>query len=194
MQYLPCQIAIIGTGIVGIATAYYLAKIHELTDIVLIDRNQPMTFTSAQSGENYRNWWPHPTMVAFTNRSIDLLEDIATESENLINMNRRGYSLVTRNTDIDEIVTQLHAGLEDTADDLIRYHTSGASPQYQPPVDPDWESAPSGVDILQNQDLIRRIFPSYAQDIQTVIHIRRAVTSVASNWACTCWRRLKEVK
>ena len=173
MKYSSCQIAIIGTGIVGIATAYYLAKNHGLTDIVLIDRNQPMTFTSAQSGESYRNWWPHPVMVAFTNRSIDLLEDIATESNNLIKMNRRGYSLVTRNTDIDEIIKQLHAGLGATADDLIRYHTSSASPQYQSPVDPDWESAPSGVDILQNQGLIRRIFPSYALDIQTVIHIRR---------------------
>lgn len=173
MEYSSFQIAIIGTGIVGIATAYYLAKNHDLTDIVLIDRSQPMTFTSAQSGENYRNWWPHPTMVAFTNRSIDLLEDIATESDNLINMNRRGYSLVTRNTNIDEIITQLHAGLGDTANDLIRYHTSGESLQYQPPVHQDWESAPSGVDILQNQDLIRRTFPSYAPDIQTVIHIRR---------------------
>jgi len=75
VKYSSCQIAIIGTGIVGIATAYYLAKNRGLTDIVLIDRNQPMTFTSAQSGENYRNWWPHPVMVAFTNRSIDLLED-----------------------------------------------------------------------------------------------------------------------
>ncbi len=173
MEYSSFQIAIIGTGIVGIATAYYLAKNHDLTDIVLIDRSQPMTFTSAQSGENYRNWWPHPTMVAFTNRSIDLLEDIATESDNLINMNRRGYSLVTRNTNIDEIITQLNAGLGDTANDLIRYHTSGESLQYQPPVHQDWESAPSGVDILQNQDLIRRTFPYYAPDIQTVIHIRR---------------------
>ena len=173
VKYSSCQIAIIGTGIVGIATAYYLAKHHKVTDIVLIDRSQPMSFTSAQSGENYRNWWPHPTMVAFTNRSIDLLEDIANKSDNLINMNRRGYSLVTRNTNIDEIVKQLHLGLGDSADDLIRYHTSGASPQYHPPVDPDWESAPSGVDILKHQDLIRRTFPSYAQDIQTVIHIRR---------------------
>ena len=130
MKYSSCQIAIIGTGIVGIATAYYLAKNHGLTDTVLIDRNQPMTFTSAQSGENYRNWWPHPIMVAFTNRSIDLLEDIATETNNRINMSRRGYSLVTRTTDIDEIVNQLHAGLGTTANDLTRYHTSSASRQY----------------------------------------------------------------
>lgn len=52
-----------------------------------------MALTSAQSGENYRNWWPHPTMVAFTNRSIDLMEEIAKDSgNNIINMNRRGTS------------------------------------------------------------------------------------------------------
>jgi len=49
VNYSSCQIAIIGTGIVGIATAYYLAKHHKVTDIVLIDRSQPMNFTSGAS-------------------------------------------------------------------------------------------------------------------------------------------------
>lgn len=72
MANKTADVAIIGTGIVGIATAYFLAKNHGVRNIVLIDRDQPMYFTSAQSGENYRNWWPHPSMVALTNRSIDL--------------------------------------------------------------------------------------------------------------------------
>ncbi|MDB0014188.1 FAD-dependent oxidoreductase [Alphaproteobacteria bacterium] len=72
MQYLPCQIAIIGTGIVGIATAYYLAKNHGLTDIVLIDRNQPMTFTSAQSGENYRR------SVHYTTDTNNIVESLSS--------------------------------------------------------------------------------------------------------------------
>ena len=86
------HVAIIGTGIIGIATAYYLATRQGITDVLLIDAGPPMAFTSAQSGENYRNWWPHPSMVDFTNRSIDLLEDLARESGNRINMNRRGYA------------------------------------------------------------------------------------------------------
>lgn len=45
------KIAIIGTGIIGIATAYYLAKSHGRADVTLIDKGQPMTFTSAQSGK-----------------------------------------------------------------------------------------------------------------------------------------------
>ena len=167
------KVAIIGAGITGISTAYYLAKRHGITDVLLIDAGQPMAFTSAQSGENYRNWWPHPSMVAFTNHSIDLLEEVANDSNNRINMNRRGYALATRNTGIHELLGQLHAGLGDTADDLLRFHTTASSTSYAPPISADWQSAPIGVDIMQNQDLIRSTFPSYAPDIQTVVHIRR---------------------
>ncbi len=173
MVSLSAEIAIIGTGNTGIATAYYLAKNHNVSNIILIDRDSPMSFTSAQSGENYRNWWPQPTMVAFTNRSIDLLEEIARNSNNRINMNRRGYSLATRNTNIDELVSQLHDGLGDNAANLLRYHNGKDAPSYQRPIKPDWQNVPDGVDILQNQQLIRTTFPSYSQDIQTVIHIRR---------------------
>ncbi len=66
------HVAIIGTGIIGIATAYYLATRQGITDVLLMDVGQPMAFTSAQSGENYRNWWPHPSMVDFTNRGMGL--------------------------------------------------------------------------------------------------------------------------
>lgn len=173
MTNKTADVAIIGTGIVGIATAYFLAKNHGVRNIVLIDRDQPMYFTSAQSGENYRNWWPHPSMVALTNRSIDLLEAIARESGNRINMNRRGYSLATRETNIDQIIQELHNGLGEAAAHDIRYHENATSASYQPPIAADWETAPRGVDVLRNQTLIRKTFPSYADDIQSIIHIRR---------------------
>lgn len=164
---------VIGTGIIGIATAYYLARSRNQPKIVLVDRDQPMAFTSAQSGENYRNWWPHPAMVAFTNRSIDLMEDIARDSDNRINMNRRGYALATRGSDIDAIVAQLHDGLGDEAGRLLRYHTKDAAPTYASFDKPDWQGVPNGVDILRNRALIRDRFPSYDRQVETVIHIRR---------------------
>ena len=165
---------VIGTGIIGIATAYFLAKNHGQTQITLIDRDQPMAFTSAQSGENYRNWWPHPAMVAFTNRSIDLMEEIARDSGNRINMNRRGYALATRETDIDDLVAQLHDGLGDTANHLLRYHSNPSSESYARFDSPDWQGVPEGVDIVQNQTLIRDRFAAYDSEVRTVIHIRRA--------------------
>ncbi|NND92035.1 MAG: FAD-binding oxidoreductase [Granulosicoccus sp.] len=167
------DVAIVGCGSIGLATAYYLACNHGVTRIGLIDCGQPMAFTSAQSGENYRNWWPHPSMVAFSNRSIDLLERIALDTQNRINMNRRGYALATRRNDIDDLVQQLHEGLGDEADALLRYHDDTTAQHYQRATGPHWQGVAPGVDILRNQDLIRATFPSYSTDIRTLIHVRR---------------------
>ncbi len=55
-----------------------------------------MSYTSAQSGDNYRNWWPHPVMTAFTNASIDELDRLAHDTDNVFNMTRGGYVLASR--------------------------------------------------------------------------------------------------
>ncbi|KZK84520.1 D-amino acid dehydrogenase small subunit [Pseudovibrio sp. Ad13] len=173
MTQHSAEVAIIGAGIAGIATAYYLAEHHNITNMLLIEQGQPMAFTSAQSGENYRNWWPHPSMVDFTNHSIDLMEKIARDSNNRLHMNRRGYALATRRTQVDDLVEQVRYGYDNKHDDLIRFHGSSDSVSYKFAEKPDWESAPDGVDVMQNQDLIRRAFPSFSEEIQTVLHIRR---------------------
>ena len=167
------EIAIVGAGIAGIATAYYLCTRYAKTNVVLIDLRQPMSFTSAQSGENYRNWWPHQTMIEFTNHSIDLMEEIAKDTSNIFNMTRRGYVLATRKDNIDELIAQLHIGQEGDSD-LIRFHDHSFSNSYQPPVSADWRTAPVGVDVLNHKSLIRKIFPSFDNTISHVLHIRRA--------------------
>ena len=167
------SVAIIGMGIVGIAVAYYLARDHEYKKITLIDQGQPMAFTSAQSGENYRNWWPHPSMVAFTNRSIDLMEEVARTTGNRINMTRRGYALATRAEDITSHVQLLRAGLQEGADELLRFHGASTPHAYQAFASASWQDAPSGVDIIQNKDLIQQYFPQYDPEVRSIIHIRR---------------------
>lgn len=171
---MKCSTAIIGAGMSGIGTAYYLCRNHGISDVVLVEAGQPMGFTSAQSGENYRNWWPHPAMVALTNRSIDLMEEIAWASGNRINMTRRGYVLATRSRHIDPLLEALHRGLGEEASALIRVHDGPVPGTYRPPERADWQTAPIGVDVLRSPDLIRKTFPSYDPDIQSVIHIRRA--------------------
>ena len=47
--------AVIGAGSVVIAVAYYLVTHENIRDVTLIDPRDPMSLTSAQSGENYRN-------------------------------------------------------------------------------------------------------------------------------------------
>lgn len=174
MKEHTCDTLVIGAGIVGIATAYYLKKINPALHVILVDAGQPMAFTSAHSGENYRNWWPHPVMTAFTNHSIDLMEAVARETDNLINMNRRGYVLTTRSGVSDAYLDDLEAGYAHAPEDAIRIHEPSTASRYQPALKEDWQQAPSGVDVLTDATLIQQNFPSYAADIQSVIHIRRA--------------------
>lgn len=168
------EVAIIGAGIVGIATAYYLCTRHHKQSLLLLDYNPPMSFTSAQSGDNYRNWWPHPVMTSLTNYSIDLMEQLAQESSNVLNMTRRGYALATRDADIDPLLADLYNGYRGTDGRLIRIHTAALPRDYQAPHSADWSEAPDGVDVLSDQSLIRRHFPQFSKDIANVIHIRRA--------------------
>ncbi|MBT6071718.1 MAG: FAD-binding oxidoreductase, partial [Proteobacteria bacterium] len=166
-------IAVIGAGIVGIATAYYLARNHSRTNITLVDQFQPMSFTSAQSGNNFRNWWPHSAMVSLTNRSIDLMEQISRDTDNRIGMTRRGYVVATREQNIDTLVSQLRSGLGDESDTLVRYHDQAEAPRYFGPSGSDCSLDVNGVDILCHYDLIRKHFPHYDPEVQTVVHIRR---------------------
>ena len=166
------DIAVIGAGSVGIAVAYYLHVHHGAARIVLIDPGDPMALTSAQSGENYRNWWPHPAMTAFTDHAITLLEDIARATANRIHMTRRGYVLATRQARPDALLAELHRGYGDAAA-RIRLH-GHASAAYQPPLSARWDTAPDGVDVMMDPALIHATFPGLAPDVAAVVHIRRA--------------------
>ncbi|MBR0932211.1 FAD-binding oxidoreductase [Bradyrhizobium jicamae] len=173
MKANDVDILVIGAGIVGIATAYYLAVQHKRSRLLIVDESQPMALTSAQSGENYRNWWPHPTMADFTNHSTDLMEDIARRSDNRIHMTRRGYFLATREERPEELLQQLFAGYGDQAAAQIRLH-EGITSDYAPPLSADWQAAPDGVDVLLCRDLIQKYYPAFDKEVATGLHIRRA--------------------
>ena len=168
------EIVVVGAGIVGISCAYYLSLHQPTARISIVDQHSPMSLTSANSGENYRNWWPHPIMTAFTDYSIDLLEEIARKHENRINMTRRGYALATRQSQPDGLLAELQRGYGSEGTRRIRIHDKASSSAYQPAVSEDWRDAPDGVDVIQNPDLIRQHFPTFDPEIATILHIRRA--------------------
>ena len=97
MSTLSSEVVICGAGIAGVATAYHLAVRRGVRDIVIVDERPPLTLTSDKSAECYRNWWPGPgnDMVALMDRSVDLLEELAVESDNVFRLNRRGYLFAT---------------------------------------------------------------------------------------------------
>lgn len=164
---------IIGSGIVGISAAYYLKKAAPASKIGIVDMGSAMALTTAQSGENYRNWWPHPVMTAFMDHSIDLMEEIAQETDNLINLKRRGYVLATRSQNLDTFLEELLAGYAENSQASIRVHERGARSTYCAPLEDNWQSAPIGVDVVCDPQLIRKTFPSFDQDVENVVHIRR---------------------
>ncbi len=174
MNVRKADIAVIGAGIVGIACAYYLARSRPGLRIVIVDQKAPMSLTSAASGENYRNWWPHPIMTEFTDYSIDLLEEIARRHDNRVRITRRGYALATRQAKPDRLLEELHTGYGPEGARRIRVHGAASSSSYIPAVSEDWQDAPEGVDVLQNPELIRRHFPTFDPEVATVLHVRRA--------------------
>ena len=174
MRTEHADVAIIGAGIVGIACAYHLALSRRASRIVLIDPLPPMSLTSAASGENYRNWWPHRVMTSFTDLSIDLMERIARDSGNRLHMTRRGYALATRQARPDTLLRQLHEGYGADAAGKIRIHDRSSKGSYRPALSADWETAPDGVDVIQDRDLIAAHFPGFDPEVATILHIRRA--------------------
>ena len=174
MTDISSEIVICGAGMAGIAAAYHLAVRGGVKDVVLVDEREPLTLTSNKGTEAYRNWWPGPgdTMVHFVNRSIDLLEELARETDNCFQMNRRGYVFLTADEDQIPIMKAAAAETSALGAGPIREHPGPAS--YIPSSSEGFEGLPTGVDLLLSPDLVREQFPFVAADAIAALHVRRA--------------------
>jgi len=170
------DVVICGAGIAGVSAAHQLAVHHGVRDVVLVDERPPLTLTSDKSTEAYRNWWPGPddAMVRLMNRSIDLLEELATDCGNRFLLNRRGYIYATgdprraaayrsvgdRASAQGAGPLRVHDGRTDAAT-YVRHQTDG------------WLDQPDGADLIVNPARIRELFPYLAPDVCAVLHTRR---------------------
>jgi glycine/D-amino acid oxidase-like deaminating enzyme len=121
------DIVVVGGGLAGTATAYFLKKEHAalIKSITIVERlDKPLgQLTSSRSTECYRNAWrtnrenpqkrcclsltfsalfwrpAEPVMMAFVNHSISLLEEMDRASNGAFEMNRPGYLFVTSKAD-----------------------------------------------------------------------------------------------
>lgn len=170
------DVLVCGAGICGISAAYHLAVKQGIKKVVLVDERSPMSFTSDKSTECYRNWWPGPgnTMLRFMNRSIDLLEELALESQNFFNLNRRGYVFLTGDP-------QRAAQYERTAGEIsrlgagpLRLHRGlPGDPPYLPHPAEGFQDLPTGADLVLDRELIRQTFPFVGEQAIAMLHIRR---------------------
>jgi glycine/D-amino acid oxidase-like deaminating enzyme len=169
------RIVICGAGIAGVAAAYHLAVRHGVDDVTLVDKGHPLSLTSDKSTEAYRNWWPGPDwqMTAFIDRSIDLMEEIARETGNRINLNRRGYLFATAEAGKIEFLQTMAKKAEQRGAGAARVHDTATS-AYQPARPHGFDSPITGADIITDKSLIQKHFPYLAPETIAVAHVRRA--------------------
>jgi glycine/D-amino acid oxidase-like deaminating enzyme len=109
------------------------------------------------------------------NRSIDILEQLADESGNVFQMNRRGYLFAT--ADPERIQDYISHGEE--AERLgagpLRIHDRGtAGSSYKPAATEGYRDDVSGADLILDRALINEHFPYLNPETCAVIHARRA--------------------
>ena len=176
MTRLTAEVVVVGAGIAGIAAAFHLAVRQRLDGVVLVEAGDPLALTSDKSTECYRNWWPGPgdAMVAFMNRSIDLLERIERESGGRLRLNRRGYLFATAEPSRTEAFRTMALEAQSLGAGELRVHDgSSSSPGYQRSPAQGFERVPRGSDLITDRALIRAEFPYLDPTVVAVLHARR---------------------
>ena len=163
MSGRTAEVVVVGAGIAGVSTAFHLAVRHGVGKVVIVDPRPPLTLTSDKSTECYRNWWPTAPMVGLMNRSIDLLEEMAEESDNAFGLSRRGYLFVTGDP----------ARLAAMVDQAHLTSALGAGAVRRHPGPQAYDDAPDGVDVLEGKALFDA-FPYLTEKAVGAVHVRRA--------------------
>ena len=175
MTSSTANVVICGAGMAGITAAYDLAVRRGVRDIILVDERPPLSLTSDKGNEGYRNWWPGPddTMVRFMNRSIDLLEELAIETDNAFQINRRGYVFLTATPNHIPTMSHLATQLSKLGAGPVRYYPGDPSPYIPSPAE-GFRKLPTGADLVLDGQMIREELPFVAKDVVAMTHVRRA--------------------
>jgi len=177
MKDLTADVVICGAGIAGVSAAYHLAAKHGVREVLLVDERPPLTLTSDKSTECYRNWWPGPgsTMVRFMNRSIDLLEKLACESDNYFNMNRRGYVFLTADPGHVPIMERSAVEISQLGAGPLRYHygRSDDDSPYPPCIPRGFDPELTGADLVLDSASIHKYYPFISDQAIAMLHPRR---------------------
>lgn len=100
MESIKNKLIICGAGIAGIATAYYLLRKELDVEVVLIDKHQPLSFTTSKSGENYRDYWPQTCMRNLVSDSIAMMHQLRKQfGDDAFHLIDNGYSFISHDKD-----------------------------------------------------------------------------------------------
>jgi sarcosine oxidase, subunit beta len=172
---MEAEIVICGAGIAGISAAYYLSVENGIRDVLLVDESSPLSLTSDKSTECYRNWWPDRSMVALMDHSIDLLENLACQSNNAFHLNRRGYLYVASGEGKIQGWLRSAKDISSKGAGPLRIHSIGSrTTRYFPVLSEGYLHSPSGADLILDPGLIREYFPYLTPQAAAVLHVRRA--------------------
>ena len=170
------EIVICGAGIAGVSTAYQLAVVHGVKNVVIVDPLPPLTMTSDKSAECYRNWWPGPgdDMVQLMNRSIDIMEGLHRVAPHRLPMHRRGYLYATAEPrGVEAMIASAEKITSLGAGELRIYRNSSSDPAYVPVSQHGLFDAPNGADLFLDSSLIRKYFPYVTERALALLHTRR---------------------
>ncbi|MEM7255070.1 MAG: FAD-binding oxidoreductase [Pseudomonadota bacterium] len=171
---MKADAVICGAGIAGLAAAYYLSRHPAFSHVVVVDPRPPLTLTSDKSTECYRNWWPGPgpEMFQFIERSIDLLEALAAESNNRFNMNRRGYLFASADPNGPEWFINEARAREALGLTPVRIHDGARGVEF-PAYEPVGLTDALGVDVVIDRSTLRERYPYLPEHTTSVLHARR---------------------
>ena len=166
---------ICGAGIAGIAVAHALLRNNGLRKVLIVEQGAALSLTSDKSTECYRNWWPGPddAMLALSNRSISLMEELARHTNNAFAMDRRGYLYVSADTASAQAFHQQATLAESLGAGALRTHEN-ASAQYRSPDLMDFADPQHGADLLLDRAHIAHCFPYLSDSVRVALHVRRA--------------------
>lgn len=91
------DVVIIGGGIHGLATAYYLASRHGITNVAVLDKGYLGGGGSGRNTAIARSNYLTPEGVAFYDRSLKLYEDLSAELNFNIMFSQRGHMTLAHN-------------------------------------------------------------------------------------------------
>ena len=82
---------VVGGGVHGLATAYYLARNHGITDVAVVDKAYLGSGASGRNTAIVRSNYLTPAGVVFYDRSLELYNSMATDLNINVMFSRRGH-------------------------------------------------------------------------------------------------------